>query len=68
MHLTIFFSLQKDLIFFMCAQPSDNRTLSPLVQVEKDRFFLVNLNADPSLNELLVYYLQVGKIPGYYRE
>ena len=28
------------------------------VQVEKNKYFLVNLNADPSLNELLVYYLK----------
>jgi kinesin family protein 13 len=26
--------------------------------VEKNRFYLVNLNADPALNELLVYYLK----------
>jgi kinesin family member 13 len=29
------------------------------IQVEKNKFYLVNLNADPSLNELLVYYLKV---------
>ena len=28
------------------------------IKVEKDKCFLVNLNADPSLNELLVYYLK----------
>lgn len=28
------------------------------IKVEKDKFFLVNLNSDPSLNELLVYYLK----------
>lgn len=28
------------------------------IQVEKNKFYLVNLNADPSLNELLVYYLK----------
>ncbi|ODN01520.1 Kinesin-like protein KIF13A [Orchesella cincta] len=28
------------------------------ISVEKDRFYLVNLNADPALNELLVYYLK----------
>lgn len=27
--------------------------------MEKDRFYLVNLNADPSMNELLVYYINV---------
>uniref|UniRef100_A0A0N4Z4F3 Kinesin motor domain-containing protein n=1 Tax=Parastrongyloides trichosuri TaxID=131310 RepID=A0A0N4Z4F3_PARTI len=27
------------------------------IKVEKDRFYLVNLNADPSMNELLVYYI-----------
>lgn len=26
--------------------------------MEKNRFYLVNLNADPALNELLVYYLK----------
>ena len=31
------------------------------IAVEKNKFYLVNLNADPSLNELLVYYLKVGK-------
>ena len=29
------------------------------IAVEKSKFYLVNLNADPSMNELLVYYLQV---------
>ncbi len=28
------------------------------IKVEKDKFYLVNLNADPSMNELLVYYLK----------
>ena len=28
------------------------------IKVEKDRHYLVNLNADPALNELLVYYLR----------
>ncbi len=28
------------------------------IKVEKEKFYLVNLNADPSLNELLVYYLK----------
>ena len=32
------------------------------IAVEKNKFYLVNLNADPSLNELLVYYLKVGGI------
>ena len=27
------------------------------IKVDKERYFLVNLNADPSLNELLVYYI-----------
>ena len=30
------------------------------IAVEKSRYYLVNLNADPSLNEMLVYYLQVS--------
>lgn len=30
------------------------------IKVEKDRFYLVNLNADPSLNELLIYYVNVS--------
>lgn len=29
------------------------------IKVEKNKFYLVNLNADPCLNELLVYYLKV---------
>lgn len=29
------------------------------IAVEKSKFYLVNLNADPSMNELLVYYLKV---------
>ncbi len=28
------------------------------IKVEKDKYYLVNLNADPALNELLVYYLR----------
>ncbi|CAJ0610426.1 unnamed protein product [Cylicocyclus nassatus] len=34
------------------------------IKVEKDRFYLVNLNADPSLNELLVYYINSTAIIG----
>ena len=30
------------------------------IKVEKDRCFLVNLNSDPALNELLVYYLKIN--------
>lgn len=29
------------------------------IKVETGKYYLVNLNADPSLNELLVYYLKV---------
>lgn len=29
------------------------------IRVVNDKCFLVNLNADPALNELLVYYLKV---------
>ncbi|KAL6435367.1 hypothetical protein ACFW04_005390 [Cataglyphis niger] len=32
------------------------------IQVEKNKYYLVNLNDDPSLNELLVYYLKVCSI------
>lgn len=34
------------------------------IRVEQGTYYLVNLNADPSLNELLVYYLKVS--PGIY--
>ena len=30
------------------------------IKVEQGKYYLVNLNADPSLNELLVYYLKVN--------
>lgn len=30
------------------------------IKVENDKYYLVNLNADPSMNELLVYYLKVN--------
>ena len=30
------------------------------IGVRSDKYCLVNLNADPSMNELLVYYLKVG--------
>lgn len=30
------------------------------IGVQVDKFYMVNLNADPSLNELLVCYLKVG--------
>jgi kinesin family protein 13 len=33
------------------------------IKVEKGKYYLVNLNADPSLNELLVYYLKVSVCP-----
>ena len=33
-------------------------------KVEKNKYFLVNLNADPSLNELLVYYLKSVTLVG----
>lgn len=34
------------------------------IAVEKSKFYLVNLNADPSMNELLVYYLQEHTLVG----
>merc|ERR1719334_1904400 len=34
------------------------------IKVEKNKYFLVNLNADPSLNELLVYYLNGRSLVG----
>ncbi|XP_070533072.1 kinesin-like protein KIF13A isoform X2 [Ptychodera flava] len=34
------------------------------IKVEKDKCFLVNLNADPALNELLVYYLKDHTLVG----
>ena len=38
--------------------------ITTVVQVEKNKYFLVNLNADPSLNELLVYYLKERSLVG----
>lgn len=32
------------------------------IKVGDDKCFLVNLNADPALNELLVYYLKVNSV------
>lgn len=32
------------------------------IKVEKEKYFLVNINADPSMNELLVYYLKVKSL------
>ncbi|CAG9796373.1 unnamed protein product [Diatraea saccharalis] len=34
------------------------------IKVEKNKYYLVNLNADPSLNELLVYYLKNKTLVG----
>ncbi|KAJ8736093.1 hypothetical protein PYW08_006749 [Mythimna loreyi] len=34
------------------------------IKVEKNKYYLVNLNADPSLNELLVYYLKDRTLVG----
>ncbi|XP_059481863.1 kinesin-like protein KIF13A isoform X5 [Neocloeon triangulifer] len=34
------------------------------IMVEKNKYYLVNLNADPSLNELLVYYLKDHTLVG----
>uniref|UniRef100_A0A914C1N4 Kinesin motor domain-containing protein n=1 Tax=Acrobeloides nanus TaxID=290746 RepID=A0A914C1N4_9BILA len=34
------------------------------IKMEKNRFYLVNLNADPSMNELLVYYINHKAIIG----
>ncbi|XP_033209116.1 kinesin-like protein KIF13A [Belonocnema kinseyi] len=34
------------------------------IQVEKNKYYLVNLNDDPSLNELLVYYLKERTLIG----
>lgn len=34
------------------------------IQVEKNKYYLVNLNDDPSLNELLVYYLKEKTLVG----
>jgi hypothetical protein len=29
------------------------------IKVEKEKYYLININSDQSLNELLVYYLKV---------
>ena len=54
--------------FYYNGQKICSLTLISLVltylQVEKNKFFLVNLNADPSLNELLVYYLKERTLVG----
>ncbi|CAH1153752.1 unnamed protein product [Phaedon cochleariae] len=34
------------------------------IKVEKNKYYLVNLNADPYLNELLVYYLKAETVVG----
>ena len=34
------------------------------IKVDKEKYFLVNLNADPSLNELLVYYIHGSCLVG----
>lgn len=34
------------------------------IMVEKNKYYLVNLNADPSLNEMLVYYLKDHTLVG----
>lgn len=34
------------------------------IMVEKSKYYLVNLNADPSLNEMLVYYLKEKTLVG----
>ncbi|CAL4103220.1 unnamed protein product, partial [Meganyctiphanes norvegica] len=34
------------------------------ISVEKNKYYLVNLNADPSLNEMLVYYLKEHTVVG----
>lgn len=34
------------------------------IKVEKNKCFLVNLNSDPSLNEMLVYYLKENTLVG----
>lgn len=34
------------------------------IKVEKNKYYLVNLNADPYLNELLVYYLKECTVVG----
>ncbi|KAF0312126.1 Kinesin-like protein KIF13A [Amphibalanus amphitrite] len=34
------------------------------ISVQKNKFYLVNLNADPSLNEMLVYYLKDHTVVG----
>lgn len=34
------------------------------IKVEKNKYYLVNLNADPYLNELLVYYLKDVTVVG----
>ena len=39
-------------------QALEMRGISSQQNVEKNKYFLANLNSDPSLNELLVYYLK----------
>lgn len=38
------------------------------IKVGDDKCYLVNLNADPALNELLVYYLKVRTEQDVYTE
>lgn len=60
------------LIFFLFSLQERHENLEKMgvsvqtsgIKVEKGKCFLVNLNADPSLNEMLVYYLKVRLIPG----
>ena len=35
------------------------------ISVQKNKFYRVNLNADPSLYEMLVYYLKVSRFLPY---
>lgn len=52
--------------YYLCSQERQKQLESMGISLEtsgikvgEDKCFLVNLNADPALNELLVYYLKV---------
>ncbi|KAI5645017.1 kinesin motor domain-containing protein [Phthorimaea operculella] len=50
-----------------CVLPKEKMGISVQasgIKVEKNKYYLVNLNADPSLNELLVYYLKDRTLVG----
>ena len=69
-HVSVYYSCVSILLMCQCTTHVSMYLVSSLIacclQVRQGKHYLVNLNADPCLNELLVYYLKVNSFLTYF--